>query len=139
MYINKFFQISILALSVVGCSSNASSQSGQGQSAQAEVVQIDATEFTKMSTDSNTIIIDVRTPGEVASGYIPGTKYFIDINGSSFETQIEALDTNKTYLVYCRSGARSGRAADFMVSNGFKKVYNLQGGIMNWPGEIKKD
>ncbi|MCG9880521.1 MAG: rhodanese-like domain-containing protein [Bacteroidia bacterium] len=41
-------------------------------------------------------------------------------------------------MVYCRSGARSSRAAEIMQANGFKKVYNLSGGIMGWNGEIIK-
>lgn len=139
MQINRILQISILALAIAGCSSNVNSQSGSTSVNKAEVVKIDANKFTEMSKDSNTIILDVRTPGEVASGYIPGTSLFIDINSSDFENRILALDTNKTYLVYCRSGARSGRASDFMVNSGFKHVCNLEGGIMSWPGEIKKD
>ena len=134
-----FFNFIALSLFAVGCSSNVNSQSGTSGAQTAEVKQIDAAKFMEMAKDSNTIIIDVRTPGEVAEGYIPGTTKFIDYNGADFESQINGLDTGKTYLVYCRSGNRSGKASTYMVEHGFKNVCNLQGGISGWPGEIKKD
>ena len=90
---------------------------------------------TKMQ-DSNVVVIDVRTPQEVSSGYIKGADKFIDINGSNFQSEINNLDKSKTYIMYCRSGARSGRAADYMIENGFTDVYNLSGGILNYRGEI---
>jgi phage shock protein E len=88
--------------------------------------------------EENVVLIDVRTPGEVSSGYIKGANKFIDINGASFESDIKALDKSKTYVMYCRSGGRSGRAAEFMVSNGFTTVYNLLGGISSYSGEVVK-
>lgn len=88
--------------------------------------------------EENVVLIDVRTPGEVSSGYIKGANKFIDINGASFEDDIKALDKSKTYIMYCRSGGRSGRAAEFMVNNGFTNVYNLLGGISNYTGEVVK-
>ena len=88
--------------------------------------------------DSTVVVIDVRTPEEVASGYIKGADKFININGSNFETEINALDKSATYIMYCRSGARSGRAAEFMIDNGFTDVYNLSGGILNYSGDIAK-
>jgi rhodanese-related sulfurtransferase len=88
--------------------------------------------------EENVVLIDVRTPGEIAQGYIKGAQKFIDINGASFESEIQALDKSKTYVMYCRSGGRSGRAADYMVNNGFTNVYNLLGGISNYSGEVVK-
>jgi len=92
---------------------------------------------TKLQED-NVVLIDVRTPGEVASGYIPEADFFIDINGADFDQKISELDTTKTYVMYCRSGARSGRAANALVKKGFKNVYNLQGGILAYKGELKQ-
>lgn len=88
--------------------------------------------------DKSVVIIDVRTPGEVSQGYIKGADLFIDFNGSDFEKKINELDKNKTYYVYCRSGARSGNASSYMVKNGFKDVYNITGGIIKYSGEIIK-
>ncbi len=53
--------------------------------------------------------------------------------GSSFAQKVAALDKDKTYFVYCRSGNRSGNACEMMSKDGFKNLYNLSGGMMNWP------
>lgn len=98
---------------------------------------IDAKTFMEKMADSSTLVIDVRTPGEVQAGYIKGADLFIDINGADFDKKIAELDSTKTYLVYCRSGARSARASSIMVQKGFGSVYNLSGGIMNYPGDIE--
>lgn len=90
-------------------------------------------------TDSNFVLVDVRTPGEINNGYISGTDFFIDFSGGSFTDEIEKLDTAKTYIIYCRSGNRSAKTCEIMSSKGFKNLYNLSGGINKWKGELKKD
>ena len=95
-------------------------------------------DLTAKLQEKNTVLIDVRTSTEVASGYIPEAEYFIDINGANFEQKIAKLDTSKTYVIYCRSGARSGRAASYMSQNGFSEVYNLEGGILDYTGKLKQ-
>lgn len=102
------------------------------------VKNINQAEFQKLQADKNTVIVDVRTPEEVKQGYIKGTTQFIDINGANFDARINSLDKNKTYLMVCRSGARSSRAAQIMASKGFKKVYNLSGGVIGWSGPLTK-
>ena len=76
-------------------------------------------------------VIDVRTPEEYALGYIDGA-ILIDYKASDFQASISALNRNVTYLIYCRSGNRSGKASIIMDSLGFKKIYDLKGGYMNW-------
>ncbi len=102
-----------------------------------EPKMINQEEFTSLVKDTNNVVIDVRTPGEVAEGYIPGTTLFYDYNDSNFESNIEKLDKTKGYVVYCRSGGRSSKAAELLQQKGIKKVYNLDGGISNWTGELK--
>jgi rhodanese-related sulfurtransferase len=63
-------------------------------------------------------VIDVRTPDEVATGHLHGS-INIDIEGADFESQMNALDKTKNYVVYCRSGNRAGKAIDWMTQNGF--------------------
>ena len=92
---------------------------------------ISAEEFDKLSKEANTEIIDVRSPEEKVEGFIEGAKV-INIMGPTFEEDIKSLDKDKTYLVYCRSGNRSSTACGFMASNGFEKLYNLDGGIQAW-------
>lgn len=133
MQLKTIFSALLIAFAVVSCNQTVNSQNT------ASVVNIDGAKFVEMAKDSNTVIIDVRTPGEVAEGYIPGTRYFMDYNGGKFESEFKTLDTSKTYIIYCRSGGRSSSASNQMIQSGFKKVYNLSGGISNWSGDIKKD
>lgn len=69
-------------------------------------------------------IIDVRTPEEFAASHVDGSTN-IDFLNSNFQTEIQKLDKNKIYKVYCRSGNRSGQAERIMKSLGFKDVENL--------------
>lgn len=102
----------------------------------ATVKTLQQSELAAKMKEENVVLIDVRTPGEVAQGHIPGAAQFIDFNGADFKTEIGKLDKSKTYIMYCRSGGRSGGASRYMVENGFQNVYNLQGGIMNYQGEL---
>ncbi len=81
------------------------------------------------------IILDVRKPDEFESGHLPGAVN-INILGPDFHEQIEMLDTDKPYYVYCKSGGRSATACKYMNSQGFREVYNLLGGILAWHGEV---
>ncbi len=90
----------------------------------------------QLAKDENAFLLDVRTEDEVAEGYIPNATN-IDIHlGQGFLDALEKLDKSKPYYVYCRSGGRSGQACAIMNSVGFEKTYNLEGGFMNWQGEI---
>jgi len=80
------------------------------------------------------ILIDVRTPEEFNSGYIADA-INMNINSEFFDAQIDELDKTKTYIVYCKMGGRSAMAMTLMKEKGFKKVFNLQGGIMQWQKE----
>ncbi len=77
------------------------------------------------------VLLDVRTPGEFASGTIKGAKN-IDIMSASFKESVSKLDKEKEYFLFCRSGNRSGQACNIMSKEGFK-VYNLKGSVEDWP------
>lgn len=100
---------------------------------------ITSDEFELMIKESDYIIIDVRTPDEWQSGYIPATDMFLDLYSGKFNEEINSLDKSKSYIIYCRSGNRSGKACEIMSKSGFKNLHNLSGGINKWKGEIKKD
>lgn len=91
-------------------------------------------EFHELMLQPNTVLLDVRTPGEFASGKIRGARN-IDIMSRDFVNQVKNLPKDKTYLVYCRSGNRSGQACEIMADLGFEKLKNMAGGIMRWPFE----
>jgi len=97
------------------------------------ITRIGLDKLSEMSTDENTIIIDVRTPSEVAEGYVKSTSKFIDYKGTSFDQSIDVLDKDKTYIVYCRSGNRSTKALNSMAEKGFKNLFELEGGASAVP------
>lgn len=92
---------------------------------------ISVEKFSELMKEDNHIILDVRSPQELAEGSIPGHK-MINFFDGDFPEQIEKLDKSKSYLVYCRSGNRSGQACAMMSAAGFGKLYNLEGGIGAW-------
>jgi rhodanese-related sulfurtransferase len=95
------------------------------------VTNMNVEDFSKKTAESGVVILDVRTPGEFMTGHIQGALN-IDFESGSFESQIESLDKNGTYAVYCRSGNRSGQAVKVMQDAGFKNIYNLDGGVIDW-------
>lgn len=80
---------------------------------------------------SDIIVLDVRTPGEVAQGYVSSAQ-FMDINNANFRSQATNLDTSKTVYVYCRSGVRSQKASKVLIDMGFTDVRNVEGGFNAW-------
>ena len=89
----------------------------------------------KINEDKNSVILDVRTPAEIAQGIIEGAE-IIDFNAPDFLDKISALDKSKNYYIYCRSGNRSGQACRVMESMGFAELYNLAGGMLEWDGKV---
>jgi rhodanese-related sulfurtransferase len=87
---------------------------------------LQAETFKQKLKETKGILVDVRTASEFT-----GARN-IDVMSPSFLTQFAGLDKEKTYFIYCRSGARSGQACTALSKEGFK-VYNLKGGIMAWP------
>lgn len=85
----------------------------------------------QQSKDSSITLLDVRTEKEYLQAHIEGAQK-IDFYASSFASDIAKLDKSKQYLLYCRTGARSAKTLQLMQQLGFKKVYNMQGGILQW-------
>lgn len=85
----------------------------------------------KLMNDEDVVVVDVREPSETAGGKISKA---IQIPYSSMSKRIGELDKHKqkTLLVYCKTGARSGAACRELSKNGFDKVYSLNGGITAW-------
>ncbi len=85
----------------------------------------------KLKANPDAIILDVRTPEELVSGYIEGARN-INFNAGGFKDSLNNLDRSKPYFVYCASGKRSGKALDMMKAMGFQKVAALDGGLRMW-------
>ncbi len=97
-------------------------------------VQEAATLIQQNQNNPDFTIIDVRTKEEAAAGHIEGAAN-LDFYQPTFRDDLNRLDKNKTYLVYCRSGSRSRSAVDMMKELNFKEVYNMLGGIVGWQTE----
>ncbi len=95
---------------------------------------VSAAEFKKLLTMENIQLIDVRTPGEYEGGHINDAAN-IDYFSDDFKNQLDKLDRKKPILVYCKSGGRSGKAAQMMKSLNFDEVYDLKGGYSRWPSK----
>jgi rhodanese-related sulfurtransferase len=122
-----YFLIAIIAVVVVMLSLKFMQQFNSS----GKYENIDATTFIGLSKEPNTVILDVRQPGEIAEGKIKGAKA-INVMAGNFMEEVDKLPKDKTYLVYCRSGNRSGMACGQMAGLGFTKLYNLQGGYGAW-------
>lgn len=94
-------------------------------------IDLSVSEFSTKVTEAGVITLDVRTPGEFNEGHIKGSR-LIDFQSGNFENEIESLDKNQTYAVYCRSGNRSSQAVKVMRGAGFDNIYNLDGGVIDW-------
>lgn len=82
-------------------------------------------------------LLDVRTPAELqADGYLENS-ININFNDADFAAQISHLDKDIPLFVYCRSGGRSGKSCAILSDLGFKEVYDLDGGIIQWKADGK--
>ena len=84
-----------------------------------------------VQSESAVVVIDVRTPEEFASGSIKGARN-LDIKSSAFILQVEKLNPQAPYLIYCRSGNRSAQALKVFEQENFTKIYHLDGGVKAW-------
>ena len=80
------------------------------------------------------VLLDVRTPEEYAEGHIAGSEN-IDFYESVFADNIAQLNRDASYVVYCRSGNRSGQTTELMKQLGFTDVTDISGGIVAWQSE----
>ena len=82
------------------------------------------------------VILDVRTPDEFNTSRISNSINIDFYNPQVFMEEVQKLDKDVTYFVYCRTGVRSANSCLLMKELGFSKTYNLIGGIVDWNGEI---
>jgi len=88
-----------------------------------------------LENDSDSIILDVRTPEEFEASRIPNSINIDFYNPEIFMQEIGNLDKDKSYYIYCRTGVRSANSCQLMKELGFAITYNLIGGIADWVGE----
>ena len=122
------FLLSLLLLT--GCAAPVDSEASYQQISMDEAIAI-------MESESDYIILDVRTTEEFADKHIPDA---INIPNETIGTEDipELPDKDQLILVYCRSGNRSKQASDKLVGLGYTNIVEF-GGINDWPGETVSD
>ncbi|MCL3780091.1 rhodanese-like domain-containing protein [Prolixibacteraceae bacterium JC049] len=92
---------------------------------------IDVKTFKQKIAKKEIVLVDVRTAKEFAEGHIEGAM-LVNFYGTNFERNITAISKKTPIYVYCRSGNRSGKAMQFLLKKGYKRVFNLVGGFKAW-------
>lgn len=115
---NRFFCILSAAIFFLACNSNAQN--------------VDANTFEQKIKAGGVQVLDVRTAGEYSGSHLKNVMLADWTDKAQFAERTKYLDKNKTLLVYCAAGGRSGQAAEWLKEQGFKEVVNLQGGITAW-------
>jgi phage shock protein E len=90
------------------------------------VRRLTTAEFLEMRGEDPGIVVDVRSPQEIAGGALVDVVTADWLSGE-FEQVFKQWDPGKTYYLYCRSGGRSGAAAETMAASGFAQVFNIGG------------
>lgn len=93
--------------------------------------QMNSDELLDFIEINSAVLVDVRTHDEYNSGYIENSLN-IDYLSNDFSENVEKLDKNTPIVLYCRSGRRSSLSANKLSKLGFKEIYNLEGGILDW-------
>jgi len=126
----------LLVMGFISCG-NSQNQESSKQAKGTVAKNISTDEFQeKIKSIDGILVLDVRTPEEVATGAIEGSTH-LDIYSPKFKETLERMDKDKPTMVYCAVGGRSGQAMEIMKKMGFKEVYNLSGGIRAWKNEGK--
>ncbi len=77
------------------------------------------------------VLLDIRSPQEFDAGHLQGAMN-IDYRDSTFASNLDRLDKNATYLLYCRTAHRTTLSLPLFKEKGFVEVYNMLGGLTEW-------
>jgi phage shock protein E len=90
---------------------------------------VDVQTVAQIQGRDDVLLLDVREPWEYEEGHIPNVT-LIPMN--DIPARLQEIPTDKTVIITCRSGNRSGQVAAFLRQNGFTNVHNMEGGILDW-------
>lgn len=108
-----------------GCKKEAS------KTAISSIEMISAEEMANLEDMESVQLVDVRTVEEFVSGHIKGAQNIVYLS-DTWSSEIEKLDKEDPVYVYCAKGGRSAKCAQLLADAGFKKVYDLEGGVTQW-------
>ncbi|WP_235295951.1 rhodanese-like domain-containing protein [Portibacter marinus] len=124
----------LLTLLLFNCKSTDSNEASTPTLEKATVVSyenLDADHFAEAIAEGDVVVIDVRTPEEIAGGKIDDAME-LNYYDTTFADQLLTLDKDQEYYIYCKGGGRSAKTCRLMINNGFKNVHNLEGGYTSW-------
>jgi len=130
LIITKITLLLILSINFISCAQNTKSDTNTIETKEEVVVSLISPKDLNAKL-GDIQLIDVRTPEEYAKGHLKNSVH-INFYDSTFMDDMDKLDKSKELYIYCRSGGRSGKASKQLGKMGFTKVYDLQGGIINW-------
>ena len=126
--ISRALALTLVLLTVVGGCSSATTVDQQITTVSpAEAADI----IEQNAGNQDFVLLDIRTPEEYGAGKIEGS-INIDFYDSDFREQLDALDKDTHYVVYCNSGNRSGQSLPIFEDLGFVQVENVASGITGW-------
>ena len=102
---------------------------------------VNAEEFNKLTTHPDTVVIDMRNHYEYEVGHFENA---IEVPSDTFREQLPMAvdmmkaDKNKNIIMYCTGGIRCEKASAYMLHKGFKNVFHLEGGIINYVNQAKQ-
>jgi rhodanese-related sulfurtransferase len=101
------------------------------------MVHIEAPDWNdRIDNDQLAVIVDTRTKREWYRGAIKGSILLDVLKPHSFMDQAQKLDKRNNYYLYCQTGVRSVQACMLLENLGFKKTFNLRGGIVTYSGGL---
>ncbi|MCX9025520.1 MAG: rhodanese-like domain-containing protein [Candidatus Methanoperedens sp.] len=116
------FVCSLILVTISGCVSTTTPEKTQ-------YTDVSIQQAKQMIDRGDVLILDVRTQEEYDAGHINNSTL---IPVQVLDKRLNELPRDKKILVYCMTGGRSAQASEILVYNGFKEIYNMKGGIMNW-------
>lgn len=102
-----------------------------GKSSQPGYQNLTPAQFATEIRQPGAVLLDVRRPDEFAQGHLPGAVN-MEVTAPDFAQRAATLDQAAPTYVYCRSGARSAKAAEQLAQAGFAHVTNMLGGVLDW-------
>ena len=100
---------------------------------------IEPSKWNKLINHNKTLLLDVRKPFEHYVGTFKGAVNPQVVNFREFPSYLKKLKKEKNIAMFCTGGIRCEKASTYLKSKGFKNVYQLKGGIINYLQKIKKN
>lgn len=128
--LTRLLAMVLLCATVLGVHKGEAMDLGQG------ILSIDAKQLEeRLASPKPPVLIDVRQPSEFEESRIQGAKL---IPLGDLPARLAEIPKDQPVVVYCRSGARSSRAAQFLKEQGYTNVENLSGGIKAWASKCEQ-